>query len=152
MRINEQCIISVQDFSPEPSAKVQIKFVNRHFIIKKMYKNSIWMAKKHGNWRFLCNFVGMKQTLEDYIRHAKVFRQALLDQECGIIKYLAKHPDGDFDTDLFFNYEKQIVEEDLQTNKRNRAVCSLLADTLKWDALSLYQKKWMIFLKSNNGE
>jgi len=65
---------------------------------------------------------------------------------------LAKHPDGDFDTDLFFNYEKQIVEEDLQTNKRNRAVCSLLADTLKWDALSLYQKKWMIFLKSNNGE
>ena len=98
------------------------------------------MAKKHVNWQFLCNFVGMKQTLEDYIRHDKVFRQALLDQDGGIIKYLAKLPDGDFDTDLFFNYQNQIVEEYLQANKRNRAVFSLLTDTLKWDALSLCHK------------
>lgn len=98
------------------------------------------MAKKHGNWQFLCNFVGMKQTLEDYIRHDKVFRQVLLDQDGGIIKYLAELPDGDFDTDLFFNYQNQIVEEYLQANKRNRAVFSLLTDTLKWDALSLCHK------------
>ena len=33
-----------------------------------MYKNSIWMAKKHGNWLFVCKFAGMKQALPDYIK------------------------------------------------------------------------------------
>lgn len=80
----------------------------------------------------------MKQTLEDYIRRDEVFRQAMLDQEGGIMKYWAEHPDSDFDTDLFDGYEKQIVEDYLQANKRNRAVRSMPADKLKWKSLSWY--------------
>lgn len=103
-----------------------------------MYKNSIWMAKKYGNWLFLCNFVGMKQTLEDYIRHDEEFRQALLKLGGGILKYWAEHPEDEFDIDLFNGYEKQVVESYLQANKRNRALRSLPDDKLKWDALSWY--------------
>lgn len=50
-------------FLPELMAKVQIIFVNRHIIIKKMYKNGIWMAKKHGNWRILCIFAATKTNM-----------------------------------------------------------------------------------------
>ena len=36
-------------------AKVQILFVNWHFLIKKMYKKSVFVAKRYGNWCLLHN-------------------------------------------------------------------------------------------------
>lgn len=81
-------------------------------------------------------FAGMKQTLEDYLRQDDEFRKTLLAQDGGIMKYWAQHPDAEFDTDLFDNYEKQIVESYLQANKRNRAIASLSEDELKKKARS----------------
>lgn len=78
----------------------------------------------------------MKQTLEDYLRQDDEFRKTLLAQDGGIMKYWAQHPDAEFDTDLFDNYEKQIVESYLQANKRNRAIASLSEDELKKKARS----------------
>ena len=52
----------------------------------------------------------MKQTLEDYIRQDTNFRQALLNQEGGIMKYWAQHADAEFDIDLFNGYENEIVK------------------------------------------
>lgn len=78
----------------------------------------------------------MKQTLEDYLRQDDEFRKTLLTQGGGIMKYWAQHPDAEFDTDLFDNYEKQIVESYLQANKRNRAIASLPEDELKKKARS----------------
>ena len=40
-------------------------------------------------------FADMKQTIEDYIRENEAFRQALLKQEGGIMKYWAEHPNAD---------------------------------------------------------
>ena len=81
-------------------------------------------------------FADMKQTLEDYLRQDDEFRKTLLAQDGGIMKYWAQHPDAEFDTDLFDNYEKQIVESYLQANKRNRAIASLSEDELKKKARS----------------
>ena len=78
----------------------------------------------------------MKQTLEDYIRHDKVFRQVLLKQDGGILKFWAEHPDRGFDVDLFDDYEKQIVEDYLLANKRKRDVASLPENELKMEARS----------------
>ena len=78
----------------------------------------------------------MKQTIEDYIRQDKEFRNALLKQGGGIMKFWAQHPDAEFDTVLFNNYENQIVEDYLQTNKRNRYVASLPENELKMEARS----------------
>lgn len=78
----------------------------------------------------------MKQTVEDYIRQDEEFRQALLKQDGGIMKFWAEHPDKDFDVDLFEDYENQIVEAYLQTNKRNRDVASLPENELKMEARS----------------
>ena len=72
----------------------------------------------------------MKQTLEDYLRQDEEFRKTLLAQGGGIMKYWAQHPDAEFDTDLFDNYEKQIVKDYLQANKRNRSIVSLSEDEL----------------------
>ena len=80
----------------------------------------------------------MKQTLEDYIRQNEDFRQTLLKQDGGIMKFWAQHPEMEFDTDLFNDYEKQMVEEYLLANKRNRAIRLLPDDKLKWDALSWF--------------
>ena len=80
----------------------------------------------------------MKQNLEDYIRHDEKFRQTLLNQEGGIMKYWAQHPDAEFDTVLFENYEKQIVDVYLQANKRNRAVALLSERELKLKAREWY--------------
>ena len=52
----------------------------------------------------------MKMKLENYIREDKGFRQVLLNQKAGILKYWAEHPDSDFDTDLFDSYENEIVK------------------------------------------
>ena len=82
----------------------------------------------------------MKKTIEDFIRDNENFRRTLLKQDGGIMKYWALHPEMEFDTDLFNDYEKQIVEDYLQTNKRNRALRLLPADKLKWDALSWYYR------------
>ena len=89
-------------------------------------------------WYFLCKFAGMKQTIEDYIRDNENFRLAMLKQDGGIMKYWAQHPETEFDTDLFCNYENQIVKDYLQENKRNRSLRSLSDEKLKWDALSWY--------------
>ena len=45
-------------FLPEPTAKIQIKFVKWLPIIKKMVKKKEEETKKHGICRFLCNFAG----------------------------------------------------------------------------------------------
>ena len=103
-----------------------------------MYKNNSLAAKRHGNCRFLCNFVGMKETLEDYIRLDANFRQALLNLEGGIMNYWAQHPDAEFDRDLFNSYENQIVEDYLQANKRNRVLVSLSECDLKVKARDWY--------------
>lgn len=78
----------------------------------------------------------MKQTLEYYLRQDEEFRNTLLAQGGGIMKYWAQHPDAEFDTDLFVNYEKQIVENYLLANKRNRSIASLSEDELKMKARS----------------
>lgn len=76
----------------------------------------------------------MKQTLEDYLRQNDEFRKTLLDHGGGIMKFWAQHPDAEFDTDLFDNYEKKIVEDYLQVNKRNRAIATLSEDKIKMKA------------------
>jgi len=80
----------------------------------------------------------MKQTLEDYIRQDGKFRQALLNQEGGIMKYWAQHPEAEFDIVLFDGYEKEIVDAFLQANKRNRAVALLSERELKLKARDWY--------------
>jgi len=75
------------------------------------------MAKKHGNWLFLCNFVGMKQTLPDYIKQHDDLRKILLAQEGGIMKYLAEHLDANGTAELFTSYQNQCVEVFFEKNK-----------------------------------
>ena len=87
-------------------------------------------------YSIFCNFAVMKQKIEDYIRQDSEFRKTLLEQDVGIMKFWAQHPDADFDAELFNNYEKQIVEAYLQTNKRNRDVASLPENELKMKARS----------------
>ena len=81
----------------------------------------------------------MKQPLENYIREDKNFRQVLLNQEAGIMKFWAEHPDRDFDANLFDDYEKQLVKAYLQANKRNRTIVSLQGDELKLEARNWYR-------------
>ena len=73
------------------------------------------MAKKHGNWLFLCNFVGMKQTLPDYIKQHENFQLALLKLEDGFIKFFVEHSEDEdvngtwyqrYQDDVFANYRK----------------------------------------------
>ena len=85
-----------------------------------MYKNNSLAAKRHGICRFLCNFVGMKQNLLDIIRGNENLRLALLEQEGGIMKFWAQHPEDDFDITLFENYEKQIVDDYFLANTSSR--------------------------------
>lgn len=80
----------------------------------------------------------MKKTLEDYIRQDSEFRKTLLEQDGGIMKFWAEHPDADFDAELYNDYEKQIVEAYLQANKRNRDVALLPENELKMKARSWY--------------
>ncbi len=75
-----------------------------------MYKNNVLKAKKHGNWRFLCNFVGMKQNLPDIIKENKDLQKVLLKQEGGIMKFLAEHLDVR-GSELFRNYQDQCDAE-----------------------------------------
>ena len=81
----------------------------------------------------------MKQTLPEIIRKNENFRQFLLAQEGGIMKFWAEHPDRDFDTNLFDDYEKQLVKAYLQANNRNRTIVSLQGDELKLEARNWYR-------------
>lgn len=92
------------------------------------------------NWGKNSNFASMNHTLEYYISKDESFRQILLCQDGGIMKYWAEHPDSDFDTDLFDGYEEQIVVLFRQTNKQNRAFRSLPADKLKEKSLDWYHQ------------
>ena len=92
------------------------------------------------NPRKSCNFVGMKMKLENYIREDKEFRQVLLNQKAGILKYWAEHPDSDFDTDLFDSYENEIVKTYLQANNQNRTIRSLPVDKIKEKSLDWYHQ------------
>ena len=87
----------------------------------------------------MCNFVGMVKEIVDYIREDEAFRQILLKQDGGIMKYWAEHPDSDFDIDLFEGYEEQIVEYYRQANKTNREICSMSKDELKRKARDWYR-------------
>ena len=78
--------------------------------------------------------------LENYIREDKEFRQVLLNQKAGILKYWAEHPDSDFDTDLFDSYENEIVKTYLQANNQNRTIRSLPVDKIKEKSLDWYHQ------------
>ena len=97
----------------------------------------------------------MKQTLEEYIRQNRKFRQLLLKHNYGILKYWAEHSDMDFDADLFNDYEKQIVEDFLQANKQTREYRSLPTDKLREKSLEWYywakgtELKLLVALKSD---
>ena len=82
----------------------------------------------------------MKMKLENYIREDKEFRQVLLNQKAGILKYWAEHPDSDFDTDLFDSYENEIVKTYLQSNNQNRTIRSLPVDKIKEKSLDWYHQ------------
>ena len=82
----------------------------------------------------------MKMKLENYIREDKEFRQVLLNQKAGILKYWAEHPDSDFDTDLFDSYENEIVKTYLQANNQNRTIRSLPVDKIKEKSLDWYHQ------------
>ena len=96
----------------------------------------------------------MEQTLQDYIRQDAKLRQFLLNQDGGIMKFWAEHPDRDFDVDLFDDYENDIVEAYLQANKQNRVIRSLPKDKLQDKALDWFHKskgsefKFVVALKS----
>ena len=80
----------------------------------------------------------MKQTIEDYIRQNEYFRQALLKQEGGIMKYWAEHPDAEFDYKLYDGYEQQIVEAYKRAHCRSREVARLSENELKVKARNWY--------------
>lgn len=82
----------------------------------------------------------MKMKLENYIREDKEFRQVLLNQKAGILKYWAEHPDSDFDTDLFDSYENEIVKTYLLANNQNRTIRSLPVDKIKEKSLDWYHQ------------
>ena len=82
----------------------------------------------------------MKMKLENYIREDKGFRQVLINQKAGILKYWAEHPDSDFDTDLFDSYENEIVKTYLQSNNQNRTIRSLPVDKIKEKSLDWYHQ------------
>lgn len=82
----------------------------------------------------------MKMKLENYIREDKEFRQVLLNQKAGILKYWAEHPDSDFDTDLFDSYENEIVKTYLQANNQNRTIRSLPVDKINEKSLDWYHQ------------
>lgn len=81
----------------------------------------------------------MKQILPAIIRKNENFRQLLLTQEGGIMKFWAEHPDRDFDANLFDDYEKQLVKAYLKANKRNRTIVSLRGDELKLKARNWFR-------------
>ena len=101
---------------------------------------SILQYRMMDNPRKSCKFAGMKQPLENYIREDKNFRQVLLNQEAGIMKFWAEHPDNDFDIDLFDSYENEIVKNYLQANNQNRAIRSLPIDKIKEKSLDWYHQ------------
>ena len=65
----------------------------------------------------MCIFVGMKQTLPEYIKQNEKLRQILLSQEGGIMKYLAEHLDADGTAELFHGYQDLCVEKFHESNK-----------------------------------
>ena len=65
----------------------------------------------------MTNFVGMKQTLPEYIKQNDELRQILLAQEGGIMKYLAEHLDADGTADLFSGYQDYCVDLFFERNK-----------------------------------
>lgn len=75
-----------------------------------MYKNNSLAAKRRGNCRFLCNFVGMKQNLSDIIRGNKELQKILQKQEGGIMKFWAEHLDVR-GPELFRSYQDQCDAE-----------------------------------------
>lgn len=52
----------------------------------------------------------MKQTLENYIRQNENFRQVLLKQDSGFIKYFVEHSE-DEDVNGLVNFEGESVKE-----------------------------------------
>ena len=69
------------------------------------------------NTEELCIFVGMKQTLPEYIAQNENLRQILLTQEGGIMKYLAEHLDANGTADLFSSYQNHCVDAFFERNK-----------------------------------
>lgn len=77
----------------------------------------------------------MKQTIEDYIRQNENFRQVLLKQDGGIMKYLAEclsnHPDTYADNEFIKKYREQYYDDFLKDNRGNYDVTFLEEDTKK---------------------
>lgn len=99
------------------------------------------MAKKHGNWLFLCKFAGMKQALPDYIKEHKDLRKTLLAQEGGIMKYLAEHLDANGTAELFTEYQNKCVEEFFEKNKWDSRVV-WAGDDMRRTALGEMEHLW----------
>ena len=83
------------------------------------------------NPRKSCNFVGMKQPLENHIREDKNFRQVLLNQEAGIMKFWAEQPDTDGLEALRKGYRDQCTYDFREANK-----WSMSEEFLKEEALA----------------
>ena len=83
------------------------------------------------NPRKSCIFVGMKQTLDNYIREDENFRQVLLKLDGGIMKFWAEHPDTDGLEALRKGYRDQCVYDFREANK-----WSMSEDFLKAEALA----------------
>ena len=75
------------------------------------------MNKKCGNWKKMCNFVGMKKTLPEIIKQDEKLRRTLLSQEGGIMRYLAEHLDADGTAALFTDYQNHCVNIFFEKNK-----------------------------------
>ena len=131
-------------FLPELPAKLQILFVNRLCIFKKMVKKGIERTKKYGIWCFLCNFAGMEQNLSDYIKKNANLRQHLLKQDGGIMKFWSEHPNSDGLEALRSDYRNLCANEFREANK-----WSMSEDDLKWGALADdHIKKELVYMEA----
>lgn len=59
----------------------------------------------------------MERTIADYIREDEAFRQILLKQDGGIMKYWAEHPDADGIEALYNDYREQCIHDFREANK-----------------------------------
>lgn len=88
----------------------------------------------------------MEKTLPDYIREVTGLRQTLLEQEGGIMKYLAGHLDADGLEALYKGYRDQCVELFREANKWHMGEDSMKREALADDHIKkelVYQEALM---------
>ena len=75
----------------------------------------------------------MKQNLLDYIKNKNNFRQILLNQDGGIMKYWAEHPDTDGRDALWKGYRNQCTKTFRDSNKWFMGEDSIKREALAYD-------------------